>query len=128
MILLDNDLKLSHFKFNFVDLFYEMKMKNNEISKYIDELEELSRDYLELEQITNSPLVKKYPNEYTIDGLRVDMAAEDVANQERKRLGLGDGPIPILRDVLEQDVGLRIFYLSLSNHPNTLQCTYMTTN
>ncbi len=83
------------------------------ISKYVDQLEELSRDYLELEQITDSPLVTKYPNEYRIEGLRVDLAAEDVANQERKRLGLGDGPIPILRDILEQDVGLRIFYLAI---------------
>lgn len=97
--------------------------ENLEISKYIDQLEELSQDYLELEQITNSPLVKKYPNEYDISGLRVDLAAEDVANQERKRLGLGDGPIPILRDILEQDVGLRIFYLSIK--PSKYSAMYL---
>ncbi|MBN2119268.1 MAG: XRE family transcriptional regulator [Anaerolineales bacterium] len=97
--------------------------EDSEISKYIDQLEEFSRDYLELEQITNSPLVKKYPNEYTIDGIRVDLAAEDVANQERKRLGLGDGPIPILRDILEQDVGLRIFYLPIK--PSKYSAMYL---
>ena len=29
------------------------------------------------------------------------------------RLGLGDGQIPLLRDILEQDVGVRIFYYTL---------------
>jgi len=96
---------------------------DSEISKYINELEELSRDYLELEQITNSPLIRKYPNEYIIDGLKVDWAAEDVANQERKRLGLGDGPIPMLRDILEQDVGLRVFYLAI--RPSKYSAMYL---
>jgi DNA-binding XRE family transcriptional regulator len=97
--------------------------EGSEISKYIDQLEEFSRDYFELEQITDSRLVKKYPNEYTIDGIRVDLAAEDVANQERKLLGLGDGPIPILRDILEQDVGLRIFYLPI--RPSKYSAMYL---
>ena len=97
--------------------------EDREISKYIDELEELSKDYFELEQITNSPLVKKYPIEYDPAGLRVDLAAEDVANQERKRLGLGDGPIPMLRDILEQDVGLRIFYLEIK--PSKYSAMYL---
>src|SRR5712692_1943898 len=83
------------------------------IATYIDELEQLCRNYLELEQITGSPLMRKYPLEYEIGGLRTAQAAESVAIEERNRLGLGDGPIPILRDILEQDVGLRIFYLLL---------------
>ncbi len=88
------------------------------IAPFIDVLEELSRNYLELEQITEAPLVHKYPSEYEIAGLRTEQAAESVAIEERNRLGLGDGPIPILRDILEQDVGLRIFYLPL--HPSKL--------
>lgn len=96
---------------------------DSEISKHINELEELSRDYLELEQITDAPLIRKYPNEYNIDGLKVDRAAEDVANQERKRLGLGDGPIPMLRDILEQDVGLRVFYLAIK--PSKYSAMYL---
>src|SRR5215469_5206665 len=88
------------------------------IAPFIDMLEELSRSYLELEQITGAPLVHKYPSEYEIAGLRAEQAAESVAIEERNRLGLGDGPIPILRDILEQDVGLRIFYLPL--HPSKL--------
>ncbi len=115
--------QIEPFQVQFRGPFLRDEDENSEISKYIDELEELSRDYLELEQITNSPLVKKYPSEYTIDGLRVDMAAEDVADQERKRLGLGNGPIPILRDVLEQDVGLRIFYLAIK--PSKYSAMYL---
>lgn len=81
----------------------------------ISQLEELARNYLELEQITQTPLVRKYPAEYDISGIPTNQAAENVAIEERNRLGLGDVPIPMLRDILEQDVGLRIFYLELSS-------------
>jgi Zn-dependent peptidase ImmA (M78 family)/DNA-binding XRE family transcriptional regulator len=111
------------FQVQFRGPFLRSENEDKEISTYIDQLEDLSRDYFELEQITNSPLVRKYPNEYSIDGIRVDLAAEDVANQERKRLGLGDGPIPILREVLEQDVGLRIFYLAIK--PSKYSAMYL---
>lgn len=83
------------------------------IGPSIDLLEELSRSYLELEQILNQPLHRNYPSEYSVTGVPLDVAAESVAIQERNRLGLGDGPIGMLRDILEQDVGLRIFYLPL---------------
>lgn len=86
------------------------------IAPFIASFEELCRDYLELEEITRSPLVRKYPSEYQIAGLRPDHAAEMVAIQERNRLDLGDGPIPTdptMRDVLEQEVGLRIFFMDL---------------
>src|SRR5579863_10323098 len=83
------------------------------VAAYIDEFEKLCRNYLELEQITSSPLIRKYPPEYAIDGLPIAQAAESIALEERNRLGLGEGPIPLLRETLEQDVGLRIFYLSL---------------
>ncbi len=91
------------------------------IAPAITELEELSRNYLELEQITRTPLVRKYPAAYEIRGLPTNQIAEDVAIEERNRLGLGDGPIAMLRDILEQDVGLRIFYLHL---PSTFSAIY----
>ena len=115
--------QIEPFAVQFRGPFLRNEEDDSEISIYINQLEELSRDYFELEQITNSPLVSKYPNEYGIDGLRVGLAAEDVANQERKRLGLGDGPIPILRDILEQDVGLRIFYLEIK--PSKYSAMYL---
>ncbi len=93
------------------------------IAPYIDMLEELSRNYLELEEIEEAPLVRKYPPEYEIAGLRAEQAAESVAIEERNRLALGDGPIPILRDILEQDVGLRIFYIPL--YPSKFSAMYL---
>lgn len=83
------------------------------IEPYIYELYDLCRNYLELEQIEGEPLVRNYPPEYNVRGLPVEQAAEFVAQEERSRLRLGDGPLPVLRDLLEQDVGLRIFYLPL---------------
>lgn len=111
------------FQVQFRGPYLRTEDEDKDISKYIDDLESLARDYLELEQITNTPIVRKYPNQYDIERLRVDLAAEDVANQERKRLGLGDGPIPILREILEQDVGLRIFYLPIK--PSKYSAMYL---
>jgi Zn-dependent peptidase ImmA (M78 family)/DNA-binding XRE family transcriptional regulator len=83
------------------------------IASSIGILEELCRDYLELEEIMKAPLTRKYPPIYEVAGLPPEQAAESVAIEERNRLGLGDGPIPILRYLLEQDVGFRLFYLPL---------------
>lgn len=83
------------------------------IAESISLLEELCRDYLELEQITNKPLVRNYPPVYQYKGRKTEPAAEGLAMAERNRLGLGDGPLPNLRNILEQNVGLRIFYLPL---------------
>src|SRR5260370_11534853 len=54
------------------------------------------------------------PPEVTVNG-RIDAAelAESVAFQERQRLGLGYQPVIYLRNTLEWDVGLRIFYWDL---------------
>ncbi|HVB25549.1 MAG TPA: XRE family transcriptional regulator [Ktedonobacteraceae bacterium] len=101
----------------FQEKFRGLLQRNTEdeakIILYVDKLEELSRNYLELEQIAEAPVILRYPPEYDITGLRTEQAAESIAIEERLRLGLGDSPIPILRDILEQDVGLRIFYLPL---------------
>lgn len=99
---------------------------NDAIKLYIDQLEELARNYLELEQRLEAPLVRKYPPEYQYHGSETRQAAESAALEERNRLGLGDGPIPLLRDLLEQDVGLRIFYLEL--RPSTFSAIYLYTH
>ena len=86
---------------------------DNAIAPHVEELAQLARDYFELERITSAPLLRKYPLEYSIGSLSTDEAAESIAIEERVRLGIGDGQIPVLRDILEQDVGLRIFYYPL---------------
>ena len=106
---------------------YQRAIEDNDaIRLYIDQLEELSRNYLELEQHLEAPLVRKYPPEYQYHGTETRQAAESAALEERNRLGLGDGPIAILRDLLEQDVGLRIFYLEL--RPSTFSAIYLYTH
>lgn len=84
-----------------------------QINPAILRLEELCQNYLELEKIMDAPLPRNYPQEYDVTNMPIEAAAESIAIAERQRLGLGDSPIPILRDVLEQSVGLRIFYLEM---------------
>lgn len=93
--------------------FVRTEQDEQDIEPVAGEFEELCRNYLEIELLTKSPLVRKYPDEYPIAGQPVETTAEAIALEERNRLGLGDGPIPVLRDVLEQDVGMRIFYLPM---------------
>ena len=92
------------------------------IEPAMSELEALCRDYLELEQLTGSPLPRAYPPEYQTSGIPVEQAAEGIAIQERNRLGLGDGPVTALRAILEQDVGLRIFFIDL---PSKFSAIYL---
>ncbi len=99
---------------------------SEQIDRYVEVLEQYCRDYLELEELLGSPLTRRYPREYVSTGLRTEQAAESVAIEERHRLGLGDGPLPIFRDILEQDVGLRIFYLPLQ--PSAFSAIYFYTD
>lgn len=96
------------------------------ILPYVNQLEDLARNYVELEQLLQSPLPRRYPEpqhlEHIIDSVSAEQAAKGVAQEERNRLGLGDGPVPFLRDILEQDVGLRIFYLPLPTKFSGFYC------
>jgi Zn-dependent peptidase ImmA (M78 family)/DNA-binding XRE family transcriptional regulator len=85
----------------------------DEVSSAVWEFQRLCEDYLELERIGAAPLARKYPPQNDVAGVPPEVAAEDVATAERNRLGLGDGPILNLRELLENDVGLRVFYLDL---------------
>src|SRR5579872_10737 len=53
-------------------------------------LQRLCDDYLELEKICRSPLSRNYPTLYNVQGRSLTDAAEEIADAERKRLGLGD--------------------------------------
>ncbi|GBF81376.1 XRE family transcriptional regulator [Aphanothece sacrum] len=91
-----------------------------EIKPIILEFEKLCQNYLELEKIMDAPLPRNYPQEYNLENMPLESAAESIANTERQRLGLGDRAIPLLRDILEQEVGLRIFYLPM---PSKSKCS-----
>jgi Zn-dependent peptidase ImmA (M78 family)/DNA-binding XRE family transcriptional regulator len=83
-------------------------------------LQQSAENYLELEERLQSPLPRNYPTEYDISGLTVEAAADEVADAERRRLALGDGPLGSLREVLETEVGLRIFALDLDSRVSGL--------
>ncbi len=89
---------------------------DTEITPFTWEFQRLCEDYLELERLCGAPLRRRYPPQYQIEGVAPEAAAEDVASAERNRLGLGDGPILNLRELLENDVGLRVFYLDLPSN------------
>lgn len=84
-----------------------------ELDAQVTELQHLCEDYRELERLRSAPLPRRYPPEYAIAGTRAELAAEAVASAERNRLGLGDGPVLHVRELLENDVGLRIFCMAL---------------
>ena len=84
-----------------------------QIDSVISRLERFCQNYRQLEEIVDAPLPQNYPQEYEVAAMPIEAAAESIAIAERQRLGLGDGPIPLLREVLEQAVGLRIFYLEM---------------
>jgi Zn-dependent peptidase ImmA (M78 family)/transcriptional regulator with XRE-family HTH domain len=76
---------------------------------------ELCRWYVELEEQLGAPLPRHYPGVYDISNTPPERVAEEAANSERNRLGLGDGPIGNLWGLLETDIGLRVFAMPMSN-------------
>ncbi len=75
--------------------------------------QELCSDYVELERLCGLPPIRKYPSEYDVRETKPDSAAEEIAANERERLGLGNGPVSGLRELLDNEVGLRIFEMDL---------------
>ena len=76
-------------------------------------LRKLGESYLELETLVGRSLVQNYPSAYSLGIMPPLEAAADIAARERSRLGLGNAPVPHLRSILENEVGLRIFLLKL---------------
>jgi Zn-dependent peptidase ImmA (M78 family)/DNA-binding XRE family transcriptional regulator len=101
------------FEVQFRAVYQRNQEQQAAIEPFILHLEELCQNYLELEKIMDAPIARNYPFEYQVTDMPIKTAAESIAVAERQRLGLGDAPIPQLRDILEQDVGLRIFYLPM---------------
>lgn len=76
-------------------------------------LETLASNYLRIEEIMRSPLRSSPVPRYSYESDRVEQDAELIAQAERRRLGIGDGPVLRLRELLEREAGLRIFHLAL---------------
>lgn len=82
-----------------------------ELLEAITDFERFAEDYRELERVLNAPLVPNPPPAVQLPTRgSVTEFAEDVAARERDRLQLGDQPILSLRRVLEQEVGVRVFF------------------
>ena len=97
-----------------------------EVDSAVDELERFAADYKALEQMLRAPLLSLFPPEIAFPPRGpVDEWAEDAAVRERTRLGLGDQPVLNLRELLEAEVGLRIFYWGL---PSTIGGMYAFTS
>ncbi len=84
-----------------------------ELEQAIRMVERYAEDYRELERRAGVAANHQYPAAYSIDGLAATAAATEVATTERNRLGLGDGPLQGLRDVLETKLGIRVFFIAL---------------
>jgi Zn-dependent peptidase ImmA (M78 family)/DNA-binding XRE family transcriptional regulator len=118
---------------SYEDMFTEPQFRGPEeyedpedagIEQWIQELKALSYDYYEYEQMLNAPLIRKYPVPYEVNtNLEPSEIGESIAIEERQRFGLGDGPIPLLRDLLEQEVGLRLYYLPIE--PSKFSAFYL---
>jgi Zn-dependent peptidase ImmA (M78 family)/DNA-binding XRE family transcriptional regulator len=101
------------FEVQFRAVYHRQEQEELQINPVIEHFEQLCRNYLELEQIMDAPMTRTYPPEYRCNTLPLEAAAENIALAERQRLGLGDGPLPQLRDILELSVGIRVFYLKM---------------
>ena len=85
-----------------------------ELKAAIGEFKTFVENYLDLEQRMKAPMRLNYPQPVALNPrVNVTELAEDVANRERQRLGLGDQPLPNIRSLLELDVGVRIFFARL---------------
>jgi Zn-dependent peptidase ImmA (M78 family)/DNA-binding XRE family transcriptional regulator len=75
-------------------------------------LEDYGRRYARLEELANDRIVRREPPVFSLERIKnIERTADELAATERLRLGLGDGPLPDLRIVFEEDAGLRIFGL-----------------
>ena len=97
------------------------KKDRGELDSAITELQLFAEDYCELERLLRAHVHPNYPPEIRVPSRGIADFAEDAAMRERARLGLGDQTLLNLREALESDVGLRIFYSGL---PSTVAGMY----
>jgi Zn-dependent peptidase ImmA (M78 family)/DNA-binding XRE family transcriptional regulator len=97
----------------FVPQFRSVLDNNDQADQIGFELQSRAEDFLELENLTGMQAPRLYPPPYETSGADAEQIGEDVANAERARLGMGDGPVPDLRERLATQVGIRIFLFEM---------------
>ena len=101
------------FRVQFRSMWKKRDQYAEEIKEAILRFERLCRKAYKLEQLLKKPLRKYYPPEYALPHRDIEQEAEHLARQERNRLGLGDAPIGSMRDLLEFEVGIRVFFIPM---------------
>ncbi|OKI17390.1 hypothetical protein A6A25_41010 [Saccharothrix sp. CB00851] len=86
---------------------------DSDLEQAVGELERFADNYMDLLRRSQNRLPGRPPAVRVTDYLGPEEAGEALATEERNRLGLGDGPLQWLREVLEVEVGLRVFLLDL---------------
>lgn len=94
------------------------EIPSKSIEEAISIFRTLCEDYITLEKTIDAPMPKyQYPEVYEftrlIESIGASAASEEIAIAERSRLNLGYGPINNISDILESDVGLRVFIFPL---------------
>jgi Zn-dependent peptidase ImmA (M78 family)/DNA-binding XRE family transcriptional regulator len=87
-----------------------------DLSGAVSQLEQQVDNYIDLLHRASTRAPGRYPSTRGMSHLAPRQAGEDFATEERNRLGIGDGPVRQLREVLEIEVGLRVFLLPLPRH------------
>lgn len=86
---------------------------DREVAQIVTEFENLCERMYELEEITEITVRPPMSEDYEYEKKRIWFWGKHYADQERRRLDLGQTPIINLERVLEEKYGLRVFYLPI---------------
>lgn len=92
------------------------KVSEEAVLEAVDAFRQLCEDYMSLEKITGARMPSTLQPDYTdfVKSVPVTFAAESVAQRERQRLALGQGPLRDFLTTLDGDYGLRVFVSPLN--------------
>src|SRR5260370_40277948 len=88
----------------------------DELAGAVSQLEEQADNYLDLLRRADTEAPGRYQPARNVSHLDPWQAGEDLATEERNRLGIGDGPVLPLREALQIEAGLPGFLRSLPPH------------
>lgn len=87
---------------------------DQEVAKVVTEFENLCEKMCELEDMMDIKMKPPISNDYKYEKNREWFWGKHYADQERKRLDLGQAPVTNLDQILEEKCGLKIFYLPIA--------------